>query len=286
MIALFSSECSLAVKRAVRYSVFLVLNLPMGHPLLMPTIPVKVSVFGLPLHLVENAPEWLLMQQRDGHGQHVVTLNSEMVMLAERTPEFADVIHRADLVIPDGSGVILYLKLHGLAARRLPGIEFAEALLRLANEASQPKRVFFYGAAPGVAEKVAERWHRECPNLKIVGVQSGYHDLATEAALLETLKEQQPDIVLVALGVPRQEYWIDRHRHICPQAIWVGVGGSFDVWAGVKKRAPKLLQKLHLEWLYRLYQEPWRWRRMLALPQFAWKALLSRLYGRQRFSSR
>ncbi|AHB88715.1 UDP-N-acetyl-D-mannosaminuronic acid transferase RffM [Thermosynechococcus sp. NK55a] len=258
----------------------------MGYPLVMPTIPAKVSVLGFPLHLVDNAPEWLLMQQRDGHGQHVITLNSEMVILAERTPEFADVLHRADLVIPDGSGVILYLRLHGLSVRRLPGIEFAEALLRLANDSPQPKRVFFYGAAPGVAEKVAERWHRELPNLKIVGVQSGYHDADMEAALIEKLKETQPHIILVALGVPRQEYWIDRHRHICPQAIWVGVGGSFDVWAGVKRRAPKLMQKLHLEWLYRLYQEPWRWRRMLALPQFAWKALLSRLHGRQRFSSR
>lgn len=247
--------------------------------------PVRVSIFGLPLHLVEDAAEWVLMQQRDGWGQHVVTLNSEMVMLAERTPAFAEVIHRADLVIPDGSGVILYLKLHGIRARRLPGIEFAEALLRQANLSPVPKRVFFYGAAEGIAKTVAERWQRECPHLQIVGVQSGYHDAETEAALLEKLKQEQPDIILVALGVPRQEYWIDRHRHICPEAIWVGVGGSFDIWAGVKKRAPKLFQKLHLEWLYRLYQEPWRWRRMLALPQFAWKVILSRLHGRQRFSS-
>jgi len=248
----------------------------------MPAVPAKVSIFSYPLHLVDNAPEWLLMQQRSGRGQHVVTLNSEMVMLAERTPRFAELLRQADLVIPDGSGVILYLKLHGLSVKRQPGIEFAEALLKLASESDHHNRVFFYGAAPGVAETVAERWQAKLPNLKVVGVESGYHDANTEAELIRRLERLQPNIIFVALGVPRQEYWIQDHRHVCPTAIWVGVGGSFDIWAGQKQRAPKLFRNLHLEWLYRLYQEPWRWRRMLALPQFAWKALVSRLYGRRR----
>lgn len=247
----------------------------------MPAIPTKVRVLGCPLHLVDNVPEWLLMQQRDGRGQHVVTLNSEMVMLAERTPRFAAVLEQADLVIPDGSGIILYLKLHGLAVKRQPGIEVAEALLRQASQLPHQNGVFFYGAAPGVAEKVAARWQAELPTLKVVGVQSGYHAANTEAELIQRLQQLQPNIILVALGAPRQEYWIQDHRQVCPRAIWMGVGGSFDIWAGHKKRAPKLLRHLHLEWLYRLYQEPWRWRRMLALPQFAWKALMSRLYRRR-----
>ncbi|HEY9835334.1 MAG TPA: WecB/TagA/CpsF family glycosyltransferase, partial [Vampirovibrionales bacterium] len=79
------------------------------------------------------------------------------------------------------------------------------------------------------------------------------------------------------LGVPRQEFWIRENRHLCPEAIWVGVGGSFDIWSGQKERAPVWLQRLQMEWAYRLYQEPWRWRRMLALPQFAWISLKTAL---------
>lgn len=93
----------------------------------------------------------------------------------------------------------------------------------------------------------------------------------------QTLKQLQPQVIFVGLGVPRQEFWIAKHRHLCPHAIWVGVGGSFDIWAETKTRAPKWLCDNNLEWVYRLYQEPWRWRRMLALPQFAWCSLLDTL---------
>ena len=88
------------------------------------------------------------------------------------------------------------------------------------------------------------------------------------------MEKLQPKIIFVGLGVPRQEIWIREHRHLCPQATWIGVGGSFDIWAGVKLRAPGWLRDNNLEWLYRLYKEPWRWRRMLVLPQFAFKALV------------
>jgi N-acetylglucosaminyldiphosphoundecaprenol N-acetyl-beta-D-mannosaminyltransferase len=91
----------------------------------------------------------------------------------------------------------------------------------------------------------------------------------------DTLKDLQPRVIFVGLGVPRQELWIAQNRHLCPDSIWIGVGGSFDIWAGTKQRAPAWFCNNHLEWLYRLYQEPWRWRRMMALPQFAVKALLS-----------
>jgi N-acetylglucosaminyldiphosphoundecaprenol N-acetyl-beta-D-mannosaminyltransferase len=124
---------------------------------------------------------------------------------------------------------------------------------------------------------VQNRWQQELLGLNLVGVQDGYHPPEAEPEILARLAELQPQIIFVGLGVPRQEYWISQHRQVCPNAIWVGVGGSFDVWGGVKNRAPQWLCENNLEWVYRLYQEPWRWRRMLALPKFAWKALLSRL---------
>ena len=89
----------------------------------------------------------------------------------------------------------------------------------------------------------------------------------------ETLQQQQPQVIFVGLGVPRQELWIQKNRFLCPNSIWVGAGGSFDIWSGNKSRAPIWLRNMNLEWSYRLYQEPWRWRRMLALPKFFWRSL-------------
>ncbi len=241
--------------------------------------PQRVSVLGFPLDLLSDYPAWLASHQ--GQGFHVVTLNAEMIMQARKVPQLADVIRGATLIVPDGSGVILYLKLYGISLRRQPGIELSESLLKSAADQAPPLKVFFYGSAPGVAERAAQNWQNRYPKLNIVGIYSGYQTPESEAALKQHLETSQPDIIFVALGVPRQEYWIAQHRYLCPQATWVGVGGSFDIWAGNKQRAPEFFLNHHLEWLYRLYQEPWRWRRMLVLPQFAIRALFHRLRGHQ-----
>ncbi len=243
----------------------------------MAKAPQQFPVLGLPVHLLEDYAAWLghRLQQRSG-GQ-VVTLNAEMTMQAEQNAILAEVVRQAELVIPDGSGVVLYLRLHGKQVQRCPGIELSEALLQHAASSGNPLPVFFYGGAPGVAEAAASAWQRRLPGLKIVGVQHGYLPAEEEDAFLHQLKSLQPALIFVGLGVPRQEIWIAHHRHHCPQAIWIGVGGSFDIWAGTKQRAPGWLRNNHLEWVYRLYQEPWRWRRMLALPKFAWRAILYRL---------
>jgi N-acetylglucosaminyldiphosphoundecaprenol N-acetyl-beta-D-mannosaminyltransferase len=119
--------------------------------------------------------------------------------------------------------------------------------------------------------------------LAIAGTQDGYLSPETETAFCQALRDWQPGLILVGLGVPRQEYWIAEHRHLCPNAIWIGIGGSFDIWSGTKTRAPAWLRDNHLEWVYRLYQEPWRWRRMLALPRFAWKAVVERVFKQTEF---
>ncbi|MCA1991737.1 MAG: WecB/TagA/CpsF family glycosyltransferase [Coleofasciculus sp. S288] len=239
--------------------------------------PKQFSVLGLPVHLSDHYDHWLSDRLKQGLGSHVVTLNSEMVIQSERNDALASIIRKAELVIPDGAGVILYLLLHGQRQQRCPGIELAESLLRQAGQWGESCPVFFYGGAPGVAEKAAEVWHQKVPQLAIVGTEHGYLSPEAEEEFKLTLKDKQPKLILVGLGVPRQELWIAQHRHLCSQAIWIGVGGSFDIWAGIKSRAPGWLRNNHLEWLYRLYQEPWRWRRMMALPQFALKALADRL---------
>ncbi len=243
----------------------------------IPQAPRQFPILGVPVHILENYPYWLVARLNQGQGSHIVTLNAEMTMEAKANPQLAAAIRQADLIIPDGAGVVLYLQLHGLRVRRCPGIELAENLLQESVEPVQPWSIFFYGGAPGVAQAAAQMWQQRIPGLDIVGTQHGYHTPDEAEVLLQTLADTQPRMILVGLGVPRQEYWIAQHRQLCPQSIWIGVGGSFDIWAGQKSRAPDWLKDNYLEWVYRLYKEPWRWRRMSALPKFALRALVERL---------
>lgn len=239
--------------------------------------PNQFEVLGTPVHILDDYRDWLVSRLCQGQGTHVITLNAEMTMQAEINPQLATIIDQADLVIPDGAGVVLYLSLYGYRVQRCPGIELAAALLAAAASPQTPRRVFFYGGAPGIAQIAAQHWQQQLPDLAIAGTQAGYHTPEQERELHQQLQALQPSLILVGLGVPRQEYWIAQHRYLCPNAVWIGVGGSLDIWAGQKLRAPAWLRDNHLEWVYRLYKEPWRWRRMLALPHFALRAIRARL---------
>lgn len=229
-----------------------------------------LRVMGLPVHGGVDYADWLLAQYRSGVGSHVITLNAEMAMQADLNLALRQIILGADLVIPDGAGVVLYFRAKGKRVDRTPGIEMAaQVLQRLTSQ----ETVFFYGGAPGITDHAALYWQRQVPGIPIVGTQHGFLSPGDQPDFLRRIETLQPSVILVGLGVPRQELWIRDHRHLCPNSIWIGVGGSFDIWAGVKTRAPDWMCRHHLEWLYRLYQEPWRWRRMLALPQFAWRSL-------------
>lgn len=241
----------------------------------MPNSLPTFSVLNLPVHISHNYLDTVKEQLTHKNGVHVVTINSEMAMVAQKNVELATVIRQADLVIPDGSGVVLFLRSQGININRCPGIELAEALVNLAAEQQWP--VFLIGGAPGVTKSVWQKWQQTMPKVAITGVWDGYFNQEQSVVLEQELATKQPQLILVGLGVPRQEFWIRDHRHLCPNAIWIGVGGSFDVWSGQKTRAPKWLRDNHLEWVYRLYKEPWRARRMLALPHFVlavtWQAL-------------
>ena len=189
----------------------------------------QFPVLGQPVHILDDYPGWLMSRSHRGQGSHVVTLNAEMAMLAERNQNLARAIAKAELVIPDGAGVVLYLRLKGKTIKRCPGIELAESLLRQVGQMGSNEPVFFYGGSPGVAIAAAERWQRQVNGLAIAS-QHGYLSETEETELETSLKELQPKLIFVGLGVPRQEFWIAKNRHLCPQAIWVGVGGSFDIW--------------------------------------------------------
>ncbi|AFZ54270.1 WecB/TagA/CpsF family glycosyltransferase [Cyanobacterium aponinum UTEX 3221] len=230
-------------------------------------------VLGLPIHLSENYQDLLISRVENNTPTHVVTMNSEMAMMAQKNTDLATAINKADLVVPDGSGVIFYLKRRGQKQQRIAGIELAASLIEAIGKKGKDYPICFYGGAKGVSEKAAQAWKEKVTSAHII-YNHGYLSGQELDDWCETIKKVQPKLILVGLGVPRQELWIMNHRHLAPNAVWIGVGGSFDIWGGVKERAPEFFCNNHLEWLYRLYQEPSRWRRMLALPRFFIKAMI------------
>ncbi|WP_267383015.1 WecB/TagA/CpsF family glycosyltransferase [Cyanobacterium sp. uoEpiScrs1] len=239
----------------------------------MLTPPPSFPILNVFVHLLDDYSSWLLQCLNHHQGVHVVTLNAEMAMLAEKDSSVTDIIRKADLVVPDGAGVILYLRLRQQRQQRCPGIELAESLLRELGSRENSPLIVFYGGKPGVSHAAADQWCKKLPSISILS-SHGYLSSEEEKLWRQTLLDKQPQLILVGLGVPRQEFWIQQHRHLSPRGIWIGVGGSFDIWSGTKARAPQWLRDNNLEWLYRLYQEPWRWQRMLALPRFFLRSLI------------
>ncbi|WP_244349864.1 WecB/TagA/CpsF family glycosyltransferase [Thermostichus vulcanus] len=234
------------------------------------------SILGVQLHIplpeanLQSYAAWIEARIDDGQGAQVITCNPEMIMLAHQNPHFAQVLKAAELVIPDGAGVVWALRRQGVTVQRVPGIELAETLIQVAAERGW--RLALVGGKPEVNAAAIQSWQAQFPQLCLWG-SHGYFSPEQEAQVLQALRSFQPQLVLVGLGSPRQELWIQAQRRLLPEAIWIGIGGSFDIWAGKKERAPRWWRDHQLEWLYRLYQEPWRWRRMLALPRFAWRVL-------------
>lgn len=207
----------------------------------------------------------------------VVTINPEMIDNAVKNPEFEKIIQEAELVIPDGIGVEIGLKILGHKVRRIAGIEFAR---RMIDEcAKSGKSIALVGAKPEIIVKAVENIKSEVPNADIVYVQDGY--FKDDDRVLAEIKEKQPKLLLIALGSPKQEEFIYKAKKLLPDSLMIGVGGSFDVWSGVVQRAPEIYQKLGLEWLYRTVKEPKRFKRIFpTLPLFVIKVLKERLFGR------
>ena len=204
----------------------------------------------------------------------VVTINPEMILSAKSNPDFAEIINSAELVIPDGIGVQLGLKILGHNVRRIAGIEFGRKLID--KFASQPTA--FVGAKPEIITKAVENLKKEVPNLNAVYVQDGY--FKDDDRVLDELTAANPKLVLVALGSPKQEIFISKAKKLLPNALFIGLGGSFDVWSGVVERAPEIWQKLGLEWLYRTVKEPKRFKRIFpTLPLFVLKVFKEKVIG-------
>ncbi len=227
----------------------------------------RIGVKGVgfdPVTLEEAASRGRELMAEEG-GHYVVTPNPEIVWLARKMPELKAALNGADLVIPDGIGVIYAAKILGTPLKeRVPGIELTEKLLAYAASAELP--VFLLGAKPGVAERAGERLRKKYPGLQVAGCGDGY--FKEDGPVLQRLRESGARLILVCLGFPRQELWMAAHHSEVGQALMLGVGGSMDVFAGDVKRAPEAWCKVGLEWLYRLLSQPSRIKRMIKLPIF------------------
>jgi N-acetylglucosaminyldiphosphoundecaprenol N-acetyl-beta-D-mannosaminyltransferase len=244
-------------------------------------MPSTVQVLGVRIDDV-NTAEMLdaLARFVDQGGAHQIsTVNTEFLVAAQRDPEFAAVLQHTDLNLPDSVGVLWAARWLGQPLReRVTGSDGIYHVAALC--AQRGFRLYLLGAAPGVAERVAHWLSERCPGLVICGAESGSYAPENEHILAARVRAARTDVLLVAYPSVPQEKWIARNLAETGAAVGMGVGAAFDFVAGVQRRAPRWMQRLGLEWLYRLFREPRRWRRMLALPRAAWLVFLQGLQRR------
>ena len=239
----------------------------------------KINVLGINFDdlTLEQAAEKGGEMLREDKFHYVVTPNPEFILAAEKDESFRAVLNAADLVIPDGIGVIYSAKILGTPlSERVPGIEFSAKMLEKLNEMGG--RLFLLGAKPGVAEKAGENICAQYPNLVLCGTQDGY--FKDEEAVILKVAAAKPDLIFVCLGAPKQEKWMARWGQHTGAKMAIGLGGCLDVYAGNVERAPEAWQKLGMEWAYRLKKEPKRIGRMAKLPLVLVKSAGQRMKGK------
>ncbi len=240
----------------------------------------KINVLGV--HFDNLTPDEAVARgielMNEGRFHYVVTPNPEFVLAAEKDDEFRSVLNGADLVIPDGIGVIYSAKLLGTPLKgRVPGIDFSAGMLAHMDKVGG--RVFLLGAKPGIAEEAGRRMAQQFPGLVICGTHDGY--FKEDEPVVAQIRQSQADLLFVCLGAPRQEKFMARWGKELDVKLAMGLGGSLDVYAGAVERAPESWQKLNMEWAYRLVKEPKRIGRMAKLPLVLVKAAGQRLRGKK-----
>lgn len=216
---------------------------------------------------------------QSGQPHHVVTVNPEIVVMAQRNEEFRHVLNEAQLALADGVGLMWAGRVTGSPLKgRVTGVDTLLSLAHLA--ADRGYRLFLLGAREGIAQRTARRLQYQWPDLQIVGAYGGSPAPQEEDSIVAMVRAAQPHLLFVAYGAPKQELWISRNLQRLQVPVAIGVGGAFDYISGATRRAPVWLRQLGLEWVFRLFREPWRWRRMLRLPAFVALVLRSALRRR------
>jgi len=246
----------------------------------------RTRILNVPVDMVDNREAMKIFHElmKIGKCRLIVTPNSEIIVNASKDPELKNIIEQADLIIPDGIGLVYASRIMGVPlVERVTGIDFLDAILGYLEETGQS--IFFLGSKPGdgdhpgIAELAVEKMKEKYKDLKVAGTHHGYFKESDEASIIKAINDSGADFLCVALGSPKQEKFVSRYRDDLKVKAAIGVGGSLDVWAGTLKRAPEFYRNHGLEWLYRLIQQPSRYKRMAALPLFMIKVVVNRFIG-------
>jgi N-acetylglucosaminyldiphosphoundecaprenol N-acetyl-beta-D-mannosaminyltransferase len=242
----------------------------------------EITLLGVRIDRVSVDEALAVIEDRIRNRQpaHVVTADASMVVLARQDADLLDIVNRAELVTPDGSGILWASRLlRKPVLKRVSGVDLVAHLCRLSADTDKRYRIYFLGAAPGVAQKAVENLCATYPGANIVGCRDGFFAAEEERAIAAEIAALQPDIVLVAFGIPKQEKFIKSYKEAMGASIYIGVGGSFDVYSGLVTRAPVWMQNAGLEWIYRLCQNPKKISKVMTLPRFVLLTIRARLIG-------
>ena len=228
-----------------------------------------INILGVPVtpFSMEEAVSFLMDRIAKKMPTQVVTANAEIIMMARNDKRYGTLLQQADLVLADGAGTVWAGRTLGYEVpERVAGFDLFVELIK--NSAEEGIKLYFFGAAPGIAEAAKAKAEMLAPGVSIVGTRNGYFSETDIEEIIDEINASGAQILFAALGAPKQEYWLRDHAKQLRPLIRIGLGGSFDVLAGKPTRAPHWMQKASLEWLYRLYKEPSRIGRMMALPRF------------------
>jgi len=232
----------------------------------------RVEILGVQVDAVTmiQAVERISDLIAEGKPSMVATANAEMLLRATHDDELKSILNAANLVVPDGAGTVWAARHLGKhMPERVAGADLVQELMKLAP--ARAWKFYLFGSSPGIADKAKVKAEKLYPGIQIVGTRNGYFKPEDEPEIVAQIKSARPDVLLAALGVPKQEKWIAAHMNDLNVPVSIGVGGTFDVMAGVVKRAPLWMQRARLEWLFRAMLQPSRAGRLLALPKFVLK---------------
>ena len=243
------------------------------------TVPDDIEAFGVRISPVSMSEaidkiEGFILAKTP---HHVVTSDANAILRAQEDREYAAIIRRAALITPDGYGVMWGARLLNLPIyERVTGVDMVTGICERA--AQNGYSIYILGAAPGIAATASEKLAQRFPGLRVAGTQHGFYKAEEEESVVQAIHDAKPDVLFVAFGIPKQEKFIAKHFAAMAVPVSLGVGGSFDVYSEKLKRAPEYVQRSGMEWLYRVWQEPWRWKRMSYVPRFMIFALREWLF--------
>ena len=236
-----------------------------------------VKILDVPVHPLTMGEAVSVLEESITSGEQafVVTANAEIIMMCQEDAGYKKIVSQdAKLVLPDGAGAVWAGRHLGYKIpERVAGFDLYCQLLDKA--AQKGYKAFFFGGSPGIAEAAKAKSEELYPGVQVVGCRNGYFKEEESQAIIDEINASGADMLFAALGAPKQEKWLVRYREQLKPKILMGIGGSFDVFAGKMERAPKWMQDASLEWLFRLYKQPSRFMRMMALPKFVLKVVFS-----------